>query len=127
MVFIFYFLFRNNGKREQLDGNDFRRCYGNFFSKLSFRKYLITAMFKVLSQQLRGTLTKAFQRYLIIEDFTDVGQRRCRACNKAFDLQCYCVLLFLSNKPSFKTEPSVNGIIFATVYLPSYLSIFCVS
>ena len=30
-VFIFTFLFRNNGKRELLDENDFRRCYGNFF------------------------------------------------------------------------------------------------
>ena len=50
MVFrAFIFLFRINGKGEQLDENDFRCWYGNFFSKLSFRKYFI--MFKVLSQQ----------------------------------------------------------------------------
>ena len=33
-LFIFVFLFRNNVIREQLDENDFRRCYGKFF----FRK-----------------------------------------------------------------------------------------
>ena len=33
----------------------------NFLSKVSFRNYLITAMFKIrLSQQVRGTLTTAF-------------------------------------------------------------------
>ena len=38
------------------------------FSKVSFRKYLITAMFKVLSQQLHDTLTRAYERHLPIED-----------------------------------------------------------
>ena len=37
-----------------------------------FRKYLITATFRVLSQQLRGTLTTAFERHLTIEDFTNM-------------------------------------------------------
>ena len=41
-------------------------------SKVLFRKYLIAAMFKVLYQQLGGTLTTAFERHLTIEDFTDV-------------------------------------------------------
>ena len=58
--------------------------------KVSFRKYLITAMFKVLSQQLRGTLTTAFERYLTIEDFTDMDQHRCRAWT--FDLLLYASL-----------------------------------
>ena len=62
--FHIYFLFNNNGKREQLDGNDSCCCYGIFFSKLSFRKYLITAMFKVLSEQLQSTLATAFERHL---------------------------------------------------------------
>ena len=70
-VFIFIFLFRNNVIGEQLDENDFRRCYV-FFPKVSFRKYLITAMFKVLYQQLRGNLTTAFERHLITEYF-DIG------------------------------------------------------
>ena len=30
-VFVFIFLFRNNGIREQLYQNDFRCCYGEFF------------------------------------------------------------------------------------------------
>ena len=47
---LLFLLFRNNVIREQLDENDFRRCYV-FLSKVSFRKYLITAMLKVLYQQ----------------------------------------------------------------------------
>ena len=45
-----------------------------FLWRVSFQKYLITAMFKVLSRQLRGILTMAFERHLIIEDFTDMDQ-----------------------------------------------------
>ena len=50
--FHFCFLFRNNGKRQQVGENGFRRCYDNFFSKVLFLKYFITIMFTVLSQQL---------------------------------------------------------------------------
>ena len=50
------------------------------------RNDLITAMIKVLSQQLRGTLTTAFERHLTIEDFTDMVQYRCRACTSTFEL-----------------------------------------
>ena len=91
--FQFQFLFRNNGIREQLYANGFRRSYGNFFfSKVSFLKYLITAMFKILSQQLRGTLTTAFEINLTTEDFTDMDQHRCRACTQTFDLLLYVSL-----------------------------------
>ena len=58
----------------------------NFISKVSFRKYLITTIFKVLLQQFRGTLTTAFERHLTIKDFTDMDQHRCQACTKTFDL-----------------------------------------
>ena len=85
--FHFYFLFRNVLTEQlQWGENDLRRCYGIFFSKVSFRKYLITAMSKVLPQQLRGTLTMAFERHLTIEDFTEMDQHRCRACINTFDL-----------------------------------------
>ena len=33
-------------------------------------------MFKVLSQQLRGTLTTAFKRYFTVEDFKDMDQHK---------------------------------------------------
>ena len=56
------------------------------------QNYLITAMIKVLSQQLRGTLTTAFERHLTIEDFMDMVQYRCRACNNTFDLSLYASL-----------------------------------
>ena len=63
-----------------------------FLWKVSFQKYLITAMFKVLSQQLRGTLTMEFERHLTIEDFTDMDQHRCRACITTFSLLLYASL-----------------------------------
>ena len=97
-VFSFlFFLFRNSVIREQFDENDLRHCNGNFFSKVPFQKYLIPAMFKVLSRQSRGTLTKAFERLKItIEDFTDMAVKRAPR-----HLTYYCMLLFLSSKPSF--------------------------
>ena len=33
---VLLFLFRTNGKKGHLDKNDFRQCYGNFFSKVAF-------------------------------------------------------------------------------------------
>ena len=54
------FLFRTTGEKGHLDKNDFRQCYGNFFRNWHSERYLITAMFKVPSQQTRGTLTTAF-------------------------------------------------------------------
>ena len=97
-VFIFIFLFRNNVIREQLDENEnwMKMTYGNVFSKVSFRKYLITAMFKVLYQQLRGTLTTSFERHLLTEDFTDIGVKLAPRY-----LTNYSMALFLSNKRSF--------------------------
>ena len=93
-LFFFFFLKKNNGKIEQLDENNFRRCYGNFFLKVSFQKYLITAMFKVLFQQLRSTLTMAYERQLTFEDLTDMDQYRCQACTKTFNL-LFCASLSL--------------------------------
>ena len=66
-----------------------------FFRKVSFRKYLITAMFKALYQQLRGNVT-AFERHLATEYFMDIGVEVAPR-----HLTCYCIHLFLSNKPSF--------------------------
>ena len=90
-VFIFNFCLETT-VREQVDENDFRPCYGTFFSKVSFKKYLITAMFKVFSQQLRRTFTTAFERQLTIKDFTDMNQQRCRAYIKLFDLLLFASL-----------------------------------
>ena len=53
-------IFRTNGKERHLDANYLRCCYDNFFRKWHFGSYLITAMFKVPSQQLRSTLTTPF-------------------------------------------------------------------
>ena len=62
------------------------------FLEVSFRKYLITAMFRSFSQQLRDNLTTAFEIHLTIEDFTDINQHRCQACTKTFELLLYVSL-----------------------------------
>ena len=55
-VLIFIFCLKPT-LREQVGVNNFRHCYGNFVFESTVLKLLITAIFKVLSQQLRGTLT----------------------------------------------------------------------
>ena len=59
-VFAFTFLLRTNDKKVHLDKNDFCHCYGNYFRKCCSESYLITAMFEVPSQQLRGILATTF-------------------------------------------------------------------
>ena len=66
--FHFYFLFRSDGKREQLDGNDFRRCYGFFSSKVSFRKYFITAFsFSSITRHLANGIWKTPGNWIFYE------------------------------------------------------------
>ena len=48
-VFIFTFSFRLNGNKGQLDERDFRLYYGNFFWKYLSERYLVAAIFKLLS------------------------------------------------------------------------------
>ena len=57
-----------------------------FVSKVSFRMYFITAIFKVFSQQLQDTLAMTYERHPPVEGFTDTDQGRCRACTKTFEL-----------------------------------------
>ena len=70
-----------------------------FLWRMSFQKYLITAMFKGISRQLRVTLTTAFERHFTMEDFTDMDQHI--GVKPAPAHLTYCMLLFISNKPSF--------------------------
>ena len=51
-----------------------------------FRMYLTTAMLKVFSQQLQGTMTTAFERHFTIEDFMDMDQHKCQACTQTDDI-----------------------------------------
>ena len=90
LCFRFYFSFRNYGigwDRLPL------LLWYIFFSKVQFLKYLITAVFKVLSQQLWGILTAAFERQLKTKDFTDMA----RACTKTFWLIIVCFPLAQTN------------------------------
>ena len=54
----FYFLFRTNGKKRQLDENDLLHWYGNFFE----------------SGILKVTWSQQFERRPTNEDFTDMDQ-----------------------------------------------------
>ena len=89
-VFIFIFCLETTVIKKRFDENNFCRCYDIFLSEVSFRKYAV--MLKVFSQQLRGTLTTAFERHLAIEDCTGIDQHRCQACAKAFNLLLYASL-----------------------------------
>ena len=71
----FYFLFRNNVGKRFLDESDFCQCYGNF-SETAILK--IPTIFKVPSQQWRGTLTTAFERYLTVKNFPDMDKNTCQ-------------------------------------------------
>ena len=51
-----------------------------------FRMYLTTAMLKVLSEQLQGTMTTAFERHFTTEDFMDMDQHKCQACTQTYDI-----------------------------------------
>ena len=54
------FLFRTNGKKGHLDESDSCHCYDNFIWKCHSESYLIADIFKVPSQDLRGTLKTVF-------------------------------------------------------------------
>ena len=64
---------------------------------MSFQKYLITAVFNFLYQQLGGTVTMAFETHLTYEDFTGAGVK-----SLPRHLAYYCMLVIHSNKPSFQ-------------------------
>ena len=55
-------LFRTKGKKGHLDGNDFRHSYGNFTRKQYSESYLITAIFKVPSQESLATLKTTYRK-----------------------------------------------------------------
>ena len=55
-----------------------------FLMESVIRKYLITDMFQVLSQQLQGSLATAFERNLTSDDCTHMDQHRWPACMNAF-------------------------------------------
>ena len=94
-VFVFIFMFRNNVVREQLGQHNFHRCYV-FFLKSIIPKVLDHNDAKILDQQLRSTLKTAVERHVTTKDFMDIGVKPARR-----HLTYYCMLLFLSNKPSF--------------------------
>ena len=119
-----------------------------FFSKVPFWNYLITAMFKILLQQLRGTLTTEFETmpyswrfyghgsaYELIVSWVYFLKRKimyiiiCACSSKNIAPRhfiYYCMLLLLSNKPSFWIWHCVAPIIFATTYLSFFYFLYSV-
>ena len=66
-------MFKTNGKKEDLDENNFCYCYGSFFESAALKvSYLITTMFKVFSRQLRGTFRDTLQ-LKILRKWTNIG------------------------------------------------------
>ena len=81
-VFSFlFFLFRNNVIREQLDENDFRRCY--VFSESIIPKVLdhnyVQYSLSTITRQLDNSIWKTLYSWIFY-------WHRCRACTKTFNL-----------------------------------------
>ena len=98
--FYFYFLFRNNGKREQSNGNDFRCFYGNFFWKCHSE----STWSQLCSKSYLNNYEAHWQRHLkgslklkISQTWIDIGVESATKHSTY-----YCMVLFLSNKSSFK-------------------------
>ena len=137
-----------------MDENNFGRGYGNYFKGAILRALDISCLQS--SQQLRGELTTAFERHLqltvlwtwiniransffgkfhemtmgegAIEIISSTKMQTCSSKKiEPRHFTYYCTLLFLSNKPSFQIQPSVDQIIFTAICLPFYFLILCVS
>ena len=126
--FYCFFLFRNNGMTEILNKNNFRHCYGNFFnsavlkvtwsqlySKFFLNRYidhniwetlnswrfyengsadmLILSWLNIMKQNLTGNLSVAQKSQYVLRRSTDQNRR--------WTFTCYCMFLFLSDKPRF--------------------------
>ena len=124
--FHFYFLFRNNGVRESnWMGTTsvvvmvifFRRCHSESTWSQLCSKFFLNNYEAPWQRHLKDTF-----QLKILRTWINIGVEPATR-----HLTYYCMLLFLSNKPSFKTVSSVDRTIFVTIYLPFYLSIFCVS
>ena len=97
--FHFYFLFRNNGLREQLYQNDFCCCYGQICFESVIPQVLdhsyVQSSFSTITRHLDNGIWKTLQ-LKILPTWTNVG------VEPAPRHLTYCsMLLFLSNKPSF--------------------------
>ena len=110
-----------------LGWEQFPSQFGWLFWNFHSRSYSISAILIVLPQELWGTLTTAFERHLTVEHFMDICANiflgiyhktktgksvweiiscsKISACSSKNiaprNFTCYCILLFLSNKPSF--------------------------
>ena len=69
-------LFRNNGKKGDLDEKDFCHCFGNFFSQVAFLKLVdhssIQISFSITTGHVDYSILK--DDYFTVDYFTDVDQ-----------------------------------------------------
>ena len=83
-VFSFlFFLFRNNVIREQLDENDFRRCYV-IFRKVLHHSYVPSSL-STITRQLDNSIWKTPYNWIFYGN-------RCQACTKTFNLLLHASL-----------------------------------
>ena len=98
----FYFLLRNNSKREKVDENEIRYCYGKSFFESVIPKIIYHNYVQSSFSTIAMHLTTGFERHLTIEDFTDVKQHRCPTSPR--HLSYNCMLLIRSIKPILKSN-----------------------
>ena len=113
-----YFLFRTNGKGEHLDENNFRHSYGNYFESAILK----VTWYQLCSKFILNIYEAHWQRHLkdtlqlkILREWINIraslpwliswneNERRCPENFLLYEEHSiyYCILLFLSSKPSF--------------------------
>ena len=71
-VFTVILLFRTNSKKEHLDKNDFRRCYGNFFESAILKVTWSQLCLEFLLNNYEAHWQQHFQIHLTVKKFTDL-------------------------------------------------------
>ena len=113
--FHFLFLFRNDGITEQLDQNDLRCCFGFYFSKMSFPSF-VEGSFSTITRHLDKGIWKTLSSWR----FHRHGSTKVSSLHQDIWLIIVCFSFSQTN-----LDFALN-LIFVTIYLPFYLSIFCV-
>ena len=78
------FLFRTKGKKGHLDENEFRRYYGNFLESVTLKVACLGVYSKFCFSIYEANWQQHFERYLTVEDFTEIDQHMCEGTWKTW-------------------------------------------
>ena len=72
-----FFLVRTNTRKEYLDENNFRHCYGNFFKGVILKVTWSQVRWKFLANIDQAYWQQRFESHPTVEDFTNIDQDIC--------------------------------------------------